>query len=247
MLEKLAADRIKEFDEVFPKETEKQRELFELLGRAYIEARYEMHFFVSREDLLWLEQYVLMLKDVVRQLSDNEGVVTELLEAVPDNKTLEEFMTELEASWEESGKKALALKTIQDYKEDAFKQGEKSGMQKGMKQGKTEGYKLGKEEGKTEGIQIGKISGLEEGKTEGYKLGEEKGKSEGFELGKQAGLQKGKDVGYQLGKKAGVEKGKSEGEKQKALQMAKALKEKGVDTQIIAETSGLPLETIETL
>ncbi len=41
--------------------------------------------------------------------------------------------------------------------------------------------------------------------------------------------------------------GREEGKKQKALEIAKKLKEKGVDTDIICETSGLSKEEIETL
>ena len=49
------------------------------------------------------------------------------------------------------------------------------------------------------------------------------------------------------GLERGLEQGRSEGEASKALDMAKALKNKGVSVDIIAETSGLSVEEIEKL
>ena len=48
-------------------------------------------------------------------------------------------------------------------------------------------------------------------------------------------------------KEEGIAEGRTEGEASKALKMAKALKEKGVSIDIIAETSGLTKEEIEQL
>ena len=70
---------------------------------------------------------------------------------------------------------------------------------------------------------------------EAREQGEELGRSEGLELGRSEG------------EKIGEARGRSEGEASKALEMAKALKDKGVDIEIIAETSGLSKEDIEKL
>ena len=60
-------------------------------------------------------------------------------------------------------------------------------------------------------------------------------KREGFDDGKAAGLEQGRTEGL------------AEGEASKALEMARALKTKGVDIDIIAETSGLTKEEIDSL
>ena len=46
------------------------------------------------------------------------------------------------------------------------------------------------------------------------------------------------------GRKQGREEGRKEGEKNKATEMAKMMKKKGVDDKLIAEVSGLPLEEV---
>jgi flagellar biosynthesis/type III secretory pathway protein FliH len=63
----------------------------------------------------------------------------------------------------------------------------------------------------------------------------EEAKEEGIEQGRTEGLEQGRTEGL------------AEGEASKALEMAKALKDKGVDIDIIAETSGLSAEEIEKL
>ena len=60
-----------------------------------------------------------------------------------------------------------------------------------------------------------------------------------------------KKEGFEDGKAAGLEQGRTEGEAsgraEREIEMAKALKAKGVSIDIIAETSGLPKEEIEQL
>ena len=64
-------------------------------------------------------------------------------------------------------------------------------------------------------------------------------KKEGFEDGKAAGLEQGRTEGLAEGEKIGEASGRAS--------VAKALKEKGVNIDIIAETSGLTKEEIEQL
>lgn len=54
-------------------------------------------------------------------------------------------------------------------------------------------------------------------------------------------------IGEMKGKKAGKEEGIEVGSKNKALEMAKKLKEKGIDIAVISETSGLAAEEIARL
>ena len=61
------AQRIHErFKVIFPTETQKQRDRFELLCRAYIDARYKKDYRISNDDLAWLAQRVEMLRDLVK-------------------------------------------------------------------------------------------------------------------------------------------------------------------------------------
>ena len=56
-----------------------------------------------------------------------------------------------------------------------------------------------------------------------------------------------KKEGFEDGKAAGIAQGEASGRAAQKLEMAKALKVKGVSIDIIAETSGLPVEEIEKL
>ena len=56
-----------------------------------------------------------------------------------------------------------------------------------------------------------------------------------------------KKEGFEDGKAAGIAQGEASGRAAEKLEMAKALKVKGVSIDIIAETSGLPVEEIEKL
>ena len=55
------------------------------------------------------------------------------------------------------------------------------------------------------------------------------------------------DTSFEEGEKLGIEKGRKEGEENKAKEMARKLKKKGIDIEIISETSGLSKEEIEKL
>jgi DNA repair protein RadC len=54
-------------------------------------------------------------------------------------------------------------------------------------------------------------------------------------------------IGEALGEKKGLEKGIKKGRKEEKLEMAKKLKEKGIDITLISETSGLSIKEIEKL
>ena len=53
--------------------------------------------------------------------------------------------------------------------------------------------------------------------------------------------------GIEKGIKKGIKKGKLEGEKNKALSIAKNLKKSGLDTKFISEITGLTIEEIKKL
>ncbi|MEM7403545.1 MAG: Rpn family recombination-promoting nuclease/putative transposase [Myxococcota bacterium] len=72
-----------------------------------------------------------------------------------------------------------------------------------------------------------------------YVQGHGEGLQEGLEKGRQEGLQQGHEKGHQ--------EGLQEGAKKRAIEIAKALKAKGVDYSIISEASGLSQEEIKAL
>ena len=73
--------------------------------------------------------------------------------------------------------------------------------------------------------------------------GIKKGKVDGIEIGKVEGEKVGIEIGKVEGEKVGVEIGRME----EKIEMAKALKKKGILISLIAETSGLSLEEIKKL
>ena len=82
---------------------------------------------------------------------------------------------------------------------------------------------------------------------ERVKKEEAKIRKEAVMAAKEKGLMEGEKIGEKRGIKKGREEGEKIGEKRKAIEIAKALKEKGIDPTVIAETSGLTKKEIEKL
>jgi uncharacterized protein len=68
-LRSLAEDNEPRLIEAWPRETKLDRRRFELLKRAYVEARYSANYEISRDDLDALTQSVRQLRDLVDQVS----------------------------------------------------------------------------------------------------------------------------------------------------------------------------------
>lgn len=51
--------------QAWPRNTRKIRKPFNILKRAYVDARYSEHFSISAEDLVWLGQRVVILKELI--------------------------------------------------------------------------------------------------------------------------------------------------------------------------------------
>ena len=79
------------------------------------------------------------------------------------------------------------------------------------------------------------------------KEGLEKGMQQGLEQGIQQGLEQGIQQGIQQGKELGEKLGKELGQKEKALSIAKNLKEMGLALDQISNATGLSKEEIESL
>jgi len=77
-------------------------------------------------------------------------------------------------------------------------------------------------------------------------MAREEGKEEGIEIGLDIGLEKGLKVGD---KKAIImrDEGREEGERKKALDVAKTLKKANTDIALIIEATGLTKKEIESL
>ena len=58
LLENMASSHVKNIKQIFPRETPKQHEQFDLLDYAYIGARYDRNYSISKEDLEYLSQCV---------------------------------------------------------------------------------------------------------------------------------------------------------------------------------------------
>ncbi|HEX5259819.1 MAG TPA: HEPN domain-containing protein [Sphingomicrobium sp.] len=68
-LRSLAEDKEPRLIEAWPRATKLERRRFELLKRAYVEARYSANYKISREDLEALSAGVARLRDIVEQVS----------------------------------------------------------------------------------------------------------------------------------------------------------------------------------
>lgn len=56
-----------ESSEAFPRDTEEEKRLFDLLQDAYVQARYNLHFRITQEDIEALIPKVELLRDIARQ------------------------------------------------------------------------------------------------------------------------------------------------------------------------------------
>nr|VFJ59403.1 MAG: DNA repair protein RadC [Candidatus Kentron sp. FM]VFJ62208.1 MAG: DNA repair protein RadC [Candidatus Kentron sp. FM]VFK15056.1 MAG: DNA repair protein RadC [Candidatus Kentron sp. FM] len=72
-------------------------------------------------------------------------------------------------------------------------------------------------------------------------------KREGKEEGMREGLKMGRDEGLEMGKEEGLQEGEKKGERKKAIEIARALLNKGMDIGEISEISGLSEEEIREL
>jgi predicted nucleotidyltransferase/HEPN domain-containing protein len=68
LLSSLCIQQSKDLRDVFPQDKKFNRRCFELLKRAYIEARYSEHYEITEEELGWLEERVKRLKELTETL-----------------------------------------------------------------------------------------------------------------------------------------------------------------------------------
>ena len=80
---------------------------------------------------------------------------------------------------------------------------------------------------------------LEISRLDGYDAGQK----DGFTKGEKSGFTKGEKSGFTKGEKFGI----SKGERKAALDIAKGMKRKNLDSSVITELTGLSLAEVESL
>ena len=68
LLNSLAISQDERITEVFPQGNREHRSCFQLLKKAYIDARYSKHYEITKEQLIWLAQRVEMLREITEEL-----------------------------------------------------------------------------------------------------------------------------------------------------------------------------------
>ncbi len=68
LLNSLAISQDERITEVFPQDNKEHRACFQLLKKAYIDARYSKHYEINEEQLIWLAKRVEMLKGITEEL-----------------------------------------------------------------------------------------------------------------------------------------------------------------------------------
>ncbi len=88
---------------------------------------------------------------------------------------------------------------------------------------------------------------MEKGLKKGMKKGEKIGMKKGEEIGIKKGREEGEKIGMEKGEKIGMEKGEKIGMEKAALDVARILKQQGVEPSIISLSTGLSVSVIENL
>lgn len=71
-LNKLCSAQSNDFLKIFPQATEDQKESFKLLNKSYIDARYNKHFTITKEQLEYLTKRVEGLREVVEKICEGK-------------------------------------------------------------------------------------------------------------------------------------------------------------------------------
>ena len=102
---------------------------------------------------------------------------------------------------------------------------------------------LFKELTREEDLEISRLDGYDAGVKDGEKSGFTKGEKFGFTKGEKSGFTKGEKSGFSKGEQSGFTKG----ERKAALDIAKGMKRKNLDSSVITELTGLSLAEVESL
>jgi uncharacterized protein len=180
-LGKKAAEQHPLLADALPKTEPADKHLFELLKKAYIEARYSQTYRITHAELAILQGRVLDLAARVRAVCleklatfcGPDAVCTTLPQPPAAG---EAFDVSLPSPPDEPGELTAWARSLSELAEVRMREGEA--------RGKAEGLREGEARGKAEGLREGKEEGLREGEARG----EAKGKAEGLREGKAAAL-----------------------------------------------------------
>ncbi|MGC4070156.1 MAG: HEPN domain-containing protein [Polyangiaceae bacterium] len=181
---------------------------FDLLRRAYIEARYSASFKVTTTELAAMREMVLDLAERMRTACAQQlrkmSPGAELPELAPLPDIDESFTFPEPGDLTDPNAVKIWRATITTQ---AFQKGHEEGKQEGL----IEGLRRGRDEGLREGIELGEARGVERGRDEGRHVGLVEGLSRGRTEGREEGLREGVERGVELGVARGREEGRTEG------------------------------------
>jgi predicted nucleotidyltransferase/HEPN domain-containing protein len=151
--------------DLLPKTEPDDKHLFDLLKKAYIDARYSMSYRITADELVELQKRVLLLADRVRAAC-LEKIATfcgadAMRKDLPSPPTLSEPVLQNlpppPTDPQEFGKWAQSLSELAEQRAELrWQEGRAEGIQVGEEKGRTEGFQAGEEKG----IQIGEERGL---------------------------------------------------------------------------------------
>ncbi len=88
---------------------------------------------------------------------------------------------------------------------------------------------------------------LDEVYSNGYERGIYEGQKQGFDQGQKQGFDQGQKQGFDQGQKQGFDQGQKQGILNNTIELAKGMRDKGIDFCVISELTGLSKEEIEKL
>ena len=147
--------------DLLPKTEPDDKHLFDLLKKAYIDARYSMSYRITADELAELQKRVLLLADRVRAAC-LEKIATfcgaeAMRKDLPNPPTLgEPILQDLPApptDPQEFGKWAQSLSEVAEQRAELrWQQGRNEGRAEGIQEGEERGLAKGKEEGLRDGL-----------------------------------------------------------------------------------------------
>ena len=151
--------------DLLPKTEPDDKHLFDLLKKAYIDARYSMSYRITADELAELQRRVLLLADRVRAAC-LEKIATfcgadAMRKDLPEPPTLSEPVLQNlpppPTDPQEFGMWAQSLSELAEQRAELRWQ---EGRQTGKEEGRAEGIQVGEQKGRAEGLQEGRAEGI---------------------------------------------------------------------------------------
>jgi HEPN domain-containing protein/predicted nucleotidyltransferase len=218
--------------------------IFDLLRRAYIEARYSRSYQLTPDELSAMREMVLDLARRMRmactaQLTklspQGERPELALLPNVDESLTFPEDFDLSNPNSLKEWKAAVTDQAFHKGHEEGKQEGLIEGLRRGREEGREEGIRIGeargrergRTEGREEGIAVGEARGVERGRAEGIRVGVERGRAEGITVGEARGVERGRLEGREEGITVGEARGRLE---ERARAVVEVLRHRGVAT-----------------